>query len=104
MLFCLIAFYPALPLRTKYGPPLEMPDGTVRGCIRPCQDPVKSPRLGRLGKDQELKVRTISPNKRTFSPRTRNIPLGMSAYRSRTKIRSMVACNTRLPVDRIVSD
>lgn len=80
-----------------------MPDGTVRGYVRPCQDPVKRPRLGRLGKDKELKIHTISPNKRTFSPRTRNIPLGMSAYRSRTKIRSMVSCNTRLAVDRMLA-
>lgn len=80
-----------------------MPDGTVRGYIRPCQDPVERPRLDRLGKDQGLKVRTISPNKRTFSPRTRNIPLGMSAYRSRTNILSIVSCNTTLAVDRMLA-
>ena len=46
---------------------------------------------------------TISPSNKTFSPRTRNGPRGISAYRSLTKIRSIVSCRTKFagekPID-----
>ena len=40
---------------------------------------------------------TISPISRTFSPRTRYMPLSMSAYFLPAKVRSTESCSTRLP-------